>query len=333
MKKYALLLSLAAVMSFSAKAQQKKDNFRGTITNNTADSIVVSSLFGKFRLAMPIDKQGRFSGHIQQGAYLFNLQYADVETGIYLSNETDLVLTANGADFKRTLSFKGEGEVENQLMRKMDNEATDFETAAAKTTDEVALKASADALTKSWSKAISEAKLPFTKQGAIRVMESLCKERLKSEINRIENIKKFKDKPSPQFSYKDVNDKTVNLSDFKGKYVYIDVWATWCKPCREEIPYLQKLEEDLKGKNIAFISLSIDKLSDTEKWKKLVADKKLGGTQLIAENEWKSTFVKAYNIESIPRFILIAPNGNIVDPDARRPSQPELKDQLIKLLN
>lgn len=310
MKKYLLFLTL---LPFGLNAQQQP-NFKGVISNNKADSLVVSSLLGTFRLAMPIDDQGRFSGHIQQGAYLFNLEYDDIDTPIYLSNDTDLTLAANGADFKRTLSFAGEGEMENKLIRQMDNEATDFETAAANATDEVVLKASADSLLKSWRSAIKTAKLSFGSFMTINTYQNITNQRVIAEVKRIEDVKRFKGKPSPQFSYKDVNGKTVSLSDFKGKYVYIDVWATWCKPCREEIPYLQKLEEDLKGKNIAFISLSIDKLSDTEKWKKLVADKKLGGTQLIAENEWKSTFVKAYNIESIPRFILIAPDGEYCRP-------------------
>ena len=136
-------------------------------------------------------------------------------------------------------------------------------------------------------------------------------------------------KPSPSFSYENHNGATTTLESLKGKYVYIDVWATWCGPCRAEIPSLQKVEEAFAAKNIAFVSISVDEKKDHDKWFKLVDSQKMGGIQLFADNNWTSTFVRAYSIDSIPRFILIDPNGNIVDPDAPRPSDPEL----TKILN
>lgn len=78
------------------------------------------------------------------------------------------------------------------------------------------------------------------------------------------------------FTYPDVNGKMVSLSDFKGKVVLIDVWATWCAPCKEEIPALQELEKEFHGNdNLVFMSVSVD--DDKAKWEKMVNDKKLGG--------------------------------------------------------
>ncbi len=139
-------------------------------------------------------------------------------------------------------------------------------------------------------------------------------------------------KPAPQFTnYENYDGTTTSLKDLKGKYVYIDVWATWCGPCRGEIPYLQKLEEHFKGKNIVFVSISIDKQSAHEKWKKMIADKKMGGIQLFAGAD--KSFTAAYRVNSIPRFILIDPNGNVVASRTTRPSQPQTKELLEKLLN
>ncbi|MEQ3690899.1 MAG: TlpA disulfide reductase family protein, partial [Flavobacterium sp.] len=118
----------------------------------------------------------------------------------------------------------------------------------------------------------------------------------------------------------------------KGKYVYIDVWATWCGPCRAEIPHLKKTEEAYHDKNIEFVSISIDRAKDHDKWKKFVEDKELGGIQLFADNDWNSQFVKDYQINGIPRFILVGPNGEIVNADAPRPSSPELVKTLDSLL-
>jgi len=130
--------------------------------------------------------------------------------------------------------------------------------------------------------------------------------------------------PSPKFDYENFKGGKTSLESLKGKYVYIDVWATWCGPCRREIPSLQKVEEQYHGKNIEFVSLSIDAKKDYEKWRKFVEEKKLGGIQLFADNDWNSKFVQEYAIEGIPRFILVDPNGNIVSADAPRPSDPKL---------
>ena len=144
--------------------------------------------------------------------------------------------------------------------------------------------------------------------------------------------KLLKGNESPKFSYKDINGKIINLNDFKGKIVYIDVWATWCSPCRREIPFLKKLEKNYHGKDIVFISISIDKAKDYDKWQKMVKEKELKGYQLFADNDWESDFIKAYQIRGIPTFILINKKGKIISASAKRPSNPELKTQLDSLL-
>lgn len=132
------------------------------------------------------------------------------------------------------------------------------------------------------------------------------------------------------FSYPDSSGKMHSLKSMKGKVVLIDVWATWCGPCKAEIPYLQQLEEAMKGTGVEFVSISVDVEKDKDKWKQFVADKKLGGTQLFASG-W-SDLVKFYNITGIPRFMVFDKNGNIVSVDAPRPSTPDLKLMLEKAL-
>jgi len=138
--------------------------------------------------------------------------------------------------------------------------------------------------------------------------------------------------PAPEFAYNDMNQNKVTLSSLKGNYVYIDIWAQWCGPCKGEIPSLKEIEKKYEGQNIKFVSLSIDKMEDIDKWKKYVTDNKLTGIQLIADKEWNSDFTKRFNVNSIPRFILIDPEGKIVNPNADRPSNPKLQVLLDKLL-
>ncbi|TDO96589.1 TlpA family protein disulfide reductase [Flavobacterium sp. 245] len=137
--------------------------------------------------------------------------------------------------------------------------------------------------------------------------------------------------PSPKFDYENQKGGKTSLENLKGKYIYIDLWATWCGPCREQIPFLQKVEEQYKGKNLEFVSISIDALKDQPKWSKFVVEKQLGGIQLLAENEWESKFVKDYAVWGVPTFILLDPNGNIVTARAPKPSDPKLIDLLNSL--
>ena len=149
------------------------------------------------------------------------------------------------------------------------------------------------------------------------------KTRLTSKYEKVKLL--AKGMPSPEFiDYENHKGGTMSLSDLKGKYVYVDVWATWCAPCKREIPYLKEVEASYHDKNIAFVSTSIDKAKDHNVWVEMVKDKELGGIQLFADNDWNSKFVKDYAIEGIPRFILIDPEGNIVTADAPRPSDPNL---------
>ena len=135
-------------------------------------------------------------------------------------------------------------------------------------------------------------------------------------------------KPSPDFKGVDVNGKEYTLADFRGKYVYIDVWATWCGSCRQEIPYLKKLDEDYKDAQIVFLSLSVDQ--DKAKWEKMVKEQSMSGVQLhIGQN---SSFQQAYKIEGIPHFILLDREGRIIDKKMSRPSMDEVTRERIENL-
>lgn len=126
-------------------------------------------------------------------------------------------------------------------------------------------------------------------------------------------------RPSPDFSFPDINGKNVSLSDLRGKYVYIDCWATWCVPCKGEIPHLKKLEETFRGMNIAFVSISCDR--DKAKWEAMVKEQELTGIQLWGDED--NEFLRKYRVQGIPRFIWIGPDGRIINPDMTRPSDPK----------
>ncbi|MBV8254620.1 MAG: TlpA family protein disulfide reductase [Chitinophaga sp.] len=132
------------------------------------------------------------------------------------------------------------------------------------------------------------------------------------------------------FSGETPEGKQVSFNDLKGKIVVVDVWATWCGPCKAELPFLQKLEEEMEGKAVTFVGCSVDEAKDKEKWKEFVKDKEMKGVQMFVSG-W-SEVTKFYGINGIPRFMVFDKDGKIVTIDAPRPSTPELKALLEKLL-
>ena len=133
------------------------------------------------------------------------------------------------------------------------------------------------------------------------------------------------------FEFHDREGKVVKLGDLKGKYVYIDVWSTGCHPCKEEIPFLAKLEKAMETRNIVFVSVSLD--TKNEVWQKFIREKNLGGLQLIAEKGFKHPFCATMGMSGIPQFILLDKDSRIINFNAKRPSNPVLWNYLDRIID
>jgi thiol-disulfide isomerase/thioredoxin len=135
---------------------------------------------------------------------------------------------------------------------------------------------------------------------------------------------------APPFIARDSSGKSYSLDDFNGKVVYLDLWASWCIPCRQEIPYLKKQVEKYKDNNdIVFVSIGV--LDDSLKWKKAVIEDQPSWLQLYDN---KALVAKSYFTNSVPKYVLINKKGNIESFDAPFPSAGrELESLLQKVLS
>lgn len=160
---------------------------------------------------------------------------------------------------------------------------------------------------------------------------ALCTDTAKiNQVNTIIEKKKkiAKGMPAPDFETVDTENNPVHLSDFKGKYVYVDFWASWCGPCRQEIPYFKTLTSDFKDQNIAFLSVSVDAKKDA--WEEAIVTHELFGNLLYAGRN--DVIRNEYMVYSIPRFVLIDPQGNFVDSNAPRPSSEEIRNLFDEMI-
>ncbi|WP_140939234.1 TlpA family protein disulfide reductase [Sphingobacterium lumbrici] len=169
----------------------------------------------------------------------------------------------------------------------------------------------------------------FEKQFGQYFQTPVLKERLQAMGDRLYNT--TSGGTAFVFSFNDKDEKTVSLADFKGKIVLLDVWATWCAPCKAEIPHLKALEKKYEGKEIVFLSVSVDEAKGKQDWLNMLQSQQLGGVQLYA-GSFKNPLTDFYKITTIPRFMIFDPQGKIVSTNAPRPSDPKLKQVLDEQL-
>lgn len=133
---------------------------------------------------------------------------------------------------------------------------------------------------------------------------------------------------APDFSQPDVNGKPIALSSFKGKYVLLDFWASWCRPCRAENPNVVKAYNEFKDKNFTVFSVSLDQNKDA--WQKAIQQDGLTWTHASDLKFWNNDAAVLYGVQSIPANFLIDPQGNIIGKDLRDGALTETLRRVLK---
>lgn len=139
---------------------------------------------------------------------------------------------------------------------------------------------------------------------------------------------------APTFAFNSIEGEPIALEDLKGKYVYVDIWATWCGPCLVQIPAMKEMEEKYRDKDIEFVSISIDADNAKTKWENMIRDKEMSGIHLWSGRD--PNFLRNYKIKTIPRFLLIGKDGELISDNAPRPMNHQtrrLNSQLESLFD
>lgn len=148
-----------------------------------------------------------------------------------------------------------------------------------------------------------------------------------AELKRMQTVSVGK--RAPDFTLPDTSGQEISLSSFKGKYVLVDFWASWCPLCREANPDIVKAYNQFKNKNFTILGVSLDKAGDKSTWMKAIRHDNLTWTQVSELKSWQSSVVSLYHLTALPQNFLLDPDGKII---ARELTGEELSTRLSGLL-
>ena len=334
-KLLALFAVLFAVISCDTEPKDYV-TLSGTITNAHQDKTITIFIGQDNDKIITVNDDGTFSDTLKVEAGDYSFKHGDEYGTIFLKNDNTTSFTTDYNDFDNTLVFDGgDSDINNFAIRSamLSQDYIPLDLIFGTSKDDL------DNAFERYKEAYTELKTKYKNVDSTHITNA--DKRVPSIINSYVSyyntiratIEEFPaGSPSPIFeNYENFKGGTTSLSDIKGKFVYVDVWATWCGPCKREIPSLKELEKKYEGRNIEFVSISVDnaKRSGTmEKahgaWKKMVAEKELSGIQLFSDKSYDSNFMASYKVKGIPRFMLIDPEGKIVSAHAPRPSMKTL---------
>lgn len=336
--KYLILITLATLFSLQSFGQNTV-KLSGQITNPTGDSVYLftNKLEGKRFIRVPLDKAPlNESGKFSLSAKIDSTVEATFTDGnenapLILSPKDEINMTLNTSFFDETIKYTGNGAEKNNavmtlylLEENMNNKMFD----KMETSDTASLFAQFNTSHEQYIQLVKDYKkntIGFNSY-ADNILSSSernkkqIKNYVASEIAFKNQMKKIEGIAAVDFEGVDLKGNKTKLSDYKGKVIIVDFWATWCGPCKAEFPAYKELEAKY-GKDVNFVSVA--SFCKEDEWNAMATKEGFQHNIFLSKEAAKQ--IEAYQVNSIPRYLVIDENFNLVDATAPRPSSGELE--------
>lgn len=335
----AIVLSFL-VIQFGSEARAQRTNLSGTILAPTGDSVAVWYMkptnghsLQTMLAEAPLDAKGKFSMQFDlDSARSITFSDGNEVTNVFMLPGESLELSLHTAYFDETVRFSGDGAARNgalaslALAEEMD-EMNTYLYAFTADPDTVALRAFIAERSQAMDRALSDLAKAHPEMTVViearrareAVRAGVLQKRIRAEMAFAELSEQSIGKPAWDLQGVDMKGDTVRLSQFKGRTTVVDLWATWCGPCKEEIPYWTKLEEE-HGDEVNFVSICV--WDERERWAVMASTLGHRHSMFIAKEDLGQ--LQPYMVTGIPRYLVFDKDLNIVSIDAPRPSSPDL---------
>lgn len=326
-----ILIILIAVLSIVSCKKEVIDHVRlsGNLQGLEANDTLMKINSRTYSKEVKIGANGNFEDtlHIDKSDFYSIVIGRRTRFAPFLATGNDLEISCDVKDVTNTLVFKGKGEETNNYLTTRRKEVQEFTEKFDSMTrlDSLEFYSKLNAFEEKMDSYLNNKKIDTSVVSKERMGLKGFIENVNKQYKKLQAINSVfeKGKESPKFNnLENFAGGTSSLDDFNGKYVFIDVWATWCKPCIAQIPALKELEKEYEGKNIVFISISMDKPEKHDAWSTMIKEKAMSGIQLFSGTD--QSFMQAYQISSIPRFIFLDPDGKIINSNTPLPTNKEV---------
>lgn len=338
--KFILLTLSSLFITFGVFAQQNV-KLTGKITNPTGEKVYL------FKQTV-VDNQLKVDYHdstaiAEDGSFELSASVSETDEAIFfdgneqaailLSPNDNMHLTLNTSYFDETLQFSGKGSEKNNALLNLYliNEINSNEIGTLMNKgdiDTVALFKVQEKNDEAFMKLIEDYKseIPEIEKRTEALVQSLeqrsssLRKYLRSKIAFEKKMKPLLNQTAIDFEGVDLNGEKISLSDFKGKVTVVDFWATWCGPCKAEFPAYKELEAKY-GDDVNFVSVGV--YCKEKDWKKMAEEEGFSHNIFISKEEQDQ--ISKYEVKTIPRYLVLDENFNLIDANAPRPSSGELE--------
>ncbi len=311
-----------------------KIKLTATIENRNSDYIYIK--IGKNNTKkIKINEAGFFCDSINANSGFYQLYDGVNFADLYLKDGYNMIINVDAQNFIKSLAFSGDGAAENNFMAtsRIIQSRIDLQKLMNLKFSEFELeinKIKKNTITRLSAGNFEEFFLNIQLQKADEFIKDITNFYKKAH----EKEKQIK-ATNFEYQYPDYNGKLTSTKDFYGSYIFIQVWSIDSGASAFEAPYLREIIRKYSPLGFSFISICIDTVNGAEvqKWKEYIDKNGLTGTHLLADAGWNSKIITDFNITALPRYILLDPAGKLMQPNAPRPSSPNLRAGFDQLLN